>query len=85
MVYARIKHSVVKDITVKIGSVEPSFKEAVCFLGGISAGITNEDDLKTAVWKKCPFYYKLYDIMSDQASVYLDADNNEEGIYISWR
>lgn len=30
--------------------------------------------------KKCPFYYELCDIISDRASVYLDADNNGESI-----
>ena len=56
------------DIRDKIGQFESKFKEAVDWLANTGQGVTDENDIDSAVRKRCPWYDELAPIMSERAS-----------------
>ena len=58
----------VKDVLSRIASIEQKFRNAADWLAGTGAGVEDEDNLKAAVAKRCPWYYELVGTMGGRAS-----------------
>jgi hypothetical protein len=63
-----IIHRKVNDVITKIDNLEKEFKEASDWLANTGQGVTDENNLREAVLKRCAHYYELEPVMADRAS-----------------
>eukprot|EP00644_Phytophthora_capsici_P003063 jgi/Phyca11/102717/e_gw1.7.653.1 len=65
-----IEHRSPAQIREKISNIEEKYRLAQDFLSQTGSGITDETTLRAEVLKRCPYYYRLQDVMLDRPSAH---------------